>query len=765
MMNMKNKIMRGFVFSMWALVAAAFAGCAEDVSDVIKGYQTQVEVIPTFHNSSKRGTTRAVDGLDDKSTGFSCLYSASASDAQSPDSKAKVMVDGGDVDYISYAYRVTGSSELTVEGDAPVFPSEVNAVNVYGWYPYTADNTFSIQADQRTTTGYCLSDLMFANKVQCTRDANGVTPAPLAFRHAMSKVKIVLNPDEGVTVKSVKLMNVKPTVTIDDTDKDNLKVGAAEGEAGDVHLLSDGNITSASEATDRTLTAVIPAQTFDAAFIQITADINGTESIITYDFWGSAKTFEAGQEYTAYISVTSTDTGDPTIDISDWATAGGTACIGSSGPLALMLNGSWTNKVINLTTTKFSADDNGHIVVSMDGLSPGSISYSYDPYYIGILSTNLSLSNINFVGHKVGSTQIYVSALKDGKILSAVVDVNIAKGSPLFDIVNHTYDISVYKNTNYSAPLRLTWYGDGIVSYTSSNPDIATATVNGKEVTVHGGSTTGTATLTFYLSEGTDYLPATTTLTVTTIAEDHGVALADATVGMIIAENGKAYTVDYYDASFGKKVAVVAYTGAAGTVDTSDGSSGYHGLAIALEDANDGSTCYWWNVEQGNHSNCTPNAMTSTYEYILSTQYAWAKGIYNTNRMANADCGSGHDHPAAKVAKNYKYDASVAAGAHPTGTSQWFLPTMYQWDLMVKGMCGDYGDFGGANPNYTIAKFNEKITAAGGTGVVNGRYGSSVEFDGSNTWMVQFSSKNLIYGSYCNKYNNVDMYVRPVIAF
>ena len=760
--------MRGFVFSMWALMAAAFAGCAEDVSDAIKGYQTQVEVIPTFHNSSKRGTTRAVDGLDDKSTGFSCLYSASASDAQSPDSKAKVMVDDGSSNYIPYAYRVTGSSELTVEGDAPVFPSEVNAVNVYGWYPYTADNTFSIKADQSKTTGYCLSDLMLANKAQCTRDANGVTPAPLAFRHAMSKVKIVLAPVEGVTVKSVKLMNVKPTVTIDDTDKDNLKVGAAEGEAGDVHLLSDGSITSASEATDRTLTAVIPAQTIDAAFIQIIADINGTESTITYDFSGSAKTFEAGQEYTAYISVTSTDTGDPTIDISDWAKAGGTACIGSSGPLALMLNGSKTNKVINITTTRFSADDTGNIVVLMDGLSPGSISYSYDPYYIGIASTDLSIGNINFVGEKVGSTQIYVSALKDGKILSAVVDVNIAKGSPRFEISNHS--ISVYKNTNHSAPLRLTWYGDGIVSYTSSNPDIATATVNdrqypflGKEVTVHGGSTTGTATLTFYLSEGTDHLPATTTLTVTTIARDHGVALADATVGMIIAENGKAYTVDNYDASFGKKVAVVAYTGAAGRVDSSDGSSGYHGLAIALNDANDGQPCQYF----------TRGGIQCLENYGLYSGEFYGKGIDNTNKLAGG-CGAGHFHAAAQVAKEYKYDASVAAGAHPTGTSQWFLPTLYQWDLIVKGMCGNYGDLGGwssSNDHYTAANFNVKITAAGGTGV---KIRTSSDYDKKYWYWASKESDDrngafaidFYVGRSHNIYKTEDqVLVRPVIAF
>ena len=312
--------MRGFVVSMWALMAAAFVGCAKDVSEPsIKGEQAQVEVIPTFHHSSKRGTTRAVDGLDINSTGFSCLYDATASDEQSPDSKVKVMIDDdGSSNYTPYAYRVTGSSVLTVEGDAPTFPSEVDAVNVYGWYPYTDDHSFTIQADQRTATGYCLSDLMFANKVQCTRDANGVTPAPLAFRHAMSKVKIVLNPTAHVTVTDVKLMNVKPTVTIDDTDKGNLEVGAAEGEAGDVILLSGGSITSASAAADKTLAAVFPAQTIDAAFIQITAEIGGSPSTITYDFSGNAKTFEKGNEYTADITVSATETDDPTIDISDW---------------------------------------------------------------------------------------------------------------------------------------------------------------------------------------------------------------------------------------------------------------------------------------------------------------------------------------------------------------------------------------------------------------------------------------------------------------
>ena len=751
--------MRGFVFSMCSLMAAAFAGCAEDVSDAIKGYQTQVEVIPTFHNSSKRGTTRAFGDLNDKSTGFSCLYFDGRSNTQSKKSKAKVMVDDGSSNYTPYAYRVTGSSELTVEGDAPVFPSEVNAVNVYGWYPYTADNTFSIQADQGTTAGDCLSDLMLANKAQCTRDANGVTPAPLAFRHAMSKVKIVLAPVEGVTVKSVKLMNVKPTVTIDDTDKDNLKVGAAEGEAGDVHLISDGSITSASEATGRTLTAVIPAQTIDAAFIQIIADINGTESIITYDFYGISKTFEAGQEYTAYISVTSTDTGDPNIDISDWAIAGGTACIGSSGPLAI------DNTSLDLT---YDGSD-GKITVTETGVS--NISASTTDASVATASVNGTVVTVSPVA--VGSTSVYISALKDGKILSAVVDVNVAKVDPEFRIITGTgipstsEEISIFTN-DHSAPISLTWKGDGKLYYNSSDENVATAQWNGKELTVLGGSTAGTATLKFVLiNYGINYYSeAFVTIKVTTIARDHGVALADATVGMIIAENGKAYTVDNYDASFGKKVAVVAYTGAVGRVDNSDGSSGYHGLAIALNDANDGQPCQYF----------TRGGIQCLENYGLRAGEFYGKGIDNTNKLAGG-CGAGHFHAAAQVAKEYKYDASVAAGAHPTGTSQWFLPTLYQWDLIVKGMCGNYGDLDvveGWNysiDHYTAANFNVKITAAGGTGV---KIRTSSDYDKKYWYWASLESddRNGAYaidfyvGRSHHLYKTEDqVLVRPVIAF
>ena len=324
--KMQRKIWAGVTILLWivagVLIGAAFSSCAEDVSEpFIKGEQAQVKVIPTFHSPSKRGTTRAEDGLNVSATGFSCLYGSYTGSKQSPDSKAKVMVDDGSSNYNAYAYRVTGSSELTVEGDAPLFPSDIDAVNVYGWYPYTADNSFTIKTDQRETSSYSLSDLMLADRVQCTRDANSVTPAPLTFRHVMSKVKIVLNLAEGVEVKEVRLTNIKPTVTIDDSNKDAVTVGEAIGEARHIVVINGAHITSASDPADKTLAAVFPAQTISAKFMMIRFEINGIESTINYDFNGSAKTFEKGHEYVANITITGSEIGNPTIDISNWLTS------------------------------------------------------------------------------------------------------------------------------------------------------------------------------------------------------------------------------------------------------------------------------------------------------------------------------------------------------------------------------------------------------------------------------------------------------------
>jgi hypothetical protein len=179
------------------------------------------------------------------------------------------------------------------------------------------------------------------------------------------------------------------------------------------------------------------------------------------------------------------------------------------------------------------------------------------------------------------------------------------------------------------------------------------------------------------------------------------------------------------------------------------------GLAIALKDANDGNQCQWCTLE------VTCVAQSKDVATVLGTTGNFGKGIDNTNTLAGG-CGASHVHAAARAAKDYKYDASVAAGAHPTGTSQWFLPTIYQWNLIVKGMCGDHGDlkYSDTNDYYKLDKFNTKITAAGGTGVHNYDRWSSVEYGDRYAWLMNFVKGCADYGG---KTDN--SYVRAVLAF
>ena len=152
--------------------------------------------------------------------------------------------------------------------------------------------------------------------------------------------------------------------------------------------------------------------------------------------------------------------------------------------------------------------------------------------------------------------------------------------------------------------------------------------------------------------------------------------------------------------------------------------------------------------------------MTQSGNLANALGSSFGKGIEFTNTLAGG-CGASHVHAAARAAKDYKYDASVAAGAHPTGTSQWFLPTIYQWNRIVKGMCGDHGDLTRTEKDdYKYGKFNMKVTAAGGTGVQNFTYWSSTEEDNFAVRGMDFNGGYVI-GLY--KYN--DFYVRAVLAF
>lgn len=228
-----------------------------------------------------------------------------------------------------------------------------------------------------------------------------------------------------------------------------------------------------------------------------------------------------------------------------------------------------------------------------------------------------------------------------------------------------------------------------------------------------------------------------------------GYPMAYAEVGMIICSHGRLHAATTGElACGGKKVAVVAYVGDGTTPCDVSGYSG--GLAIALQDAGQASWC-------GQAAAACLGSQTTS----IAAALGFLNGLSATELLAGS---AGHTHDAATMAALYQYDAGEAAGAHPAGTSRWFLPSVGQWNLMAKAMTGhDEGLSDSENVDYQAAAFNPHITAAGGTGMhgePNMLYWSSTESSLSNAWYMSFEK-----GKTSKDDKTVGYCVRPVLAF
>ena len=405
----KKEIMikRSVLGSMAALAVMAVVGCAEEMTQLLSSRQ-EVEVNTAFSPLDGQSLTRAENGLDISSTGFSVLTGSGS--GQSTSSTVKIKVDDGSSNYTAYTYNITGSSAIAAASTAPTFPAEVNSVNVYGWYPGTASSstTFSIQTNQQSNVNYCLSDLMLANKATCTRDASSVTPANLTFRHVMSKVKLTVTPGSGVTVTDIALKNVKPTVTINESNPASLDVGEASGSAGDVTLLSSGTQTAAA-----TYAAVFPGQSISGNFITITATIDGTPSTITYSFGGGSKTFVKNKEYTININVSATQTDSPTVSLEDWTGTEGTVNIGGGG------GGGGGVTLDNTSLNLTQGGTHGTTTATEDG------TYTAYSGNTGIVTVSVSGKTVSIDPVGVGTTNVIVFNNTGGVTNSAFCEVTV----------------------------------------------------------------------------------------------------------------------------------------------------------------------------------------------------------------------------------------------------------------------------------------------------------------------------------------------------
>ena len=222
-----------------------------------------------------------------------------------------------------------------------------------------------------------------------------------------------------------------------------------------------------------------------------------------------------------------------------------------------------------------------------------------------------------------------------------------------------------------------------------------------KNTDLSAAAITAAADFWFEATVGTDKYIAKVNIDPTTLSPESDKTLEMATLGDVILADG-TFAVSTADT----KVAVIAYVGS----DACEaGDAPYnHGLALALKDDSD--TRHW-------RESCT--------ETCLGTQYDESGKFNDLAGIANTDALVGHaehDHRAAKYARNFKYDNSVAEGTHPDGTSAWFLPSAGQWNKMVTAAGG-----------YATLQSIANLTTG---------YWSSTEVDANTVWCINDADGN-----------------------
>ena len=213
------------------------------------------------------------------------------------------------------------------------------------------------------------------------------------------------------------------------------------------------------------------------------------------------------------------------------------------------------------------------------------------------------------------------------------------------------------------------------------------------------------------------YIAKATVATATTAGNYYQSTVKMATIGDVILSDGK-----FGVAGTAGQLAKIAYLGDG---DNSDDTYN-HGLALALGDVSD-----------------TKNWCAQTDDTCLDTGHqfdseAGAKGdmagIANTDALVNNT--TGHTHDAASAARNFSV-------ARPAGTSDWFLPSVGQWDKMATA-AGGYAN----------------LIANAGLQGGDAAYWSSTEGGANFAWL--FDSSQVKLGTYGKDY---DFRVRACLAF
>ena len=691
-------------------------GCSVDESVLQSGHRIPLELsVNTLDMTRAIGDYQGAQ-FDD---GTEVLMNLSLGSAAAQDYYFKYK----SADNLLVPLTASGGSETVLFYPAGVSGDpESDVIINYAYTPATkAAGSVSVEADQSSTANYKLSDLIWLGSTTLNRPATyTTTPVSVTFKHLMSKFSIKVTKGTGIgAVTGITLKGMKSSYTFTPSAAE-ASVVASPTDVKDITIATGTDLAGSNYYT-----AVVPAQTIlsTVAFLEVVTDVGTASYILDAD-----KTLVTGKQYTLDLTVNFNAVNTSSI-ITNWTEEIARQLeIGVVDDATFVYDGN--EKAPEPEVTCHGATltkDVDYILTYRDNVNAGTATVA--AVGIGTYAGNVATTNFNI--KKAAGTISY-----------SITNPNIPKG------------VGTYTNT-------LTISGDGTVSYNSGTTSVATIdNTTGTATLVATGSSVITATVT----DGENYSYASPSVSYTLTVSNNTLANLKASpsssyVGYCVSSDGYLFPSGAECADAGQiPIGLVAYVGSS-SPDASN--SGYRILVLSLKDRGPSVWCRYGGEE------CSTSPITN-----VSTGISTYNGISQTNYLESTSSRSGATSPHRHVAciSAMTYDAAFGI-SRPSGASGWFLPSMGQWNLMVKALVTKAGGAASdlnvsANNNMISSVFDSIITNAGGEAMVLSYYWSSTEYGADDAWFYLSSYGSLNTWTSNGQDNKRDnKYVRAVFAY
>ena len=435
------------------LLTLLFCSCTADVlTDGAAGGRVPISVTAS---ESPAGLTRAASNIQvsqfDQGETFRVYF---------PDGKATVQ------NALFTTSNARGATVLSEGSEQPYFADNATEATLHAYYPFAVTHettSFTVQADQSSSDSYKQSDLMYAT-ASVLRDGTSVT-ADLRFTHQLPKVTVLAVAGGKVSaIRSIRLVSGYRTVNLSSplTALPGTSLSDVVTEEDPLTLYSD-----AEGSTTISCSAVLPPQTIDGNFIQVLTDGDTYTYTVT-------QTLRGGCSYTVPLHVGVNDVSDLNSD---------------NLFIADIADQTYKGEPIRPEVKVYNS--NGDLLIA---------GTDYEMTY----SNNIQVGIATVI--VMGKGDAYGGALATATFYIHKADAEISYAETA---VERTYDDAL----TLINPLTNT--GDGSVTYTSSDTDVATVDVQTGQVTV---VSPGTTTITAHVVDGRNYTypekTATYTLTV-----------------------------------------------------------------------------------------------------------------------------------------------------------------------------------------------------------------------------------------------------------